>query len=79
MCIVSSWASRSLENFLRKTLDLSFMQIIKKIGALALPMAGGQVLNVASGFLCMGMLAALGHQVLAASALGCRRKTSARS
>jgi MATE family multidrug resistance protein len=32
-------------------------------------MAGSQFINVASGFLCMAMLAALGHQVLAASAL----------
>src|SRR5437763_1852226 len=32
-------------------------------------MTGSQLLNVASSFLCMAMLAALGHEVLAASAL----------
>ncbi len=41
----------------------------KRIIALALPMAGSQFVSVASGFLCMAMLAALGHDVLAASAL----------
>lgn len=41
----------------------------KKILALALPMSGSQFINVGSGFLCMAMLAALGHEVLAASAL----------
>lgn len=41
----------------------------KRIFALALPMAGGQLINVTSGFLCMAMLAHLGHEVLAASAL----------
>ncbi len=41
----------------------------KKIVPLALSMAGTQLINVASGFLCMVMLAHLGHQVLAASAL----------
>lgn len=41
----------------------------KKILTLALPMAGSQLINVASGFLCMTMLATLGHEVLAASAL----------
>jgi multidrug resistance protein, MATE family len=44
-------------------------QTSKRIFSLALPMAGSQFLNVGSGFLCMGMLAHLGHQVLAASAL----------
>lgn len=43
--------------------------LIKKITYLALPMMGTQLLNVASGFLCMVMVAKLGHQVLAASAL----------
>ena len=42
---------------------------IKKILALALPMAGTQFINVGSGFLCMTMLAHLGPHVLAASAL----------
>lgn len=41
----------------------------KRLIALALPMAGTQFINVASGFFCMAMLASLGHQVLAASAL----------
>lgn len=41
----------------------------KRLIALALPMAGTQFVNVASGFFCMAMLASLGHQVLAASAL----------
>ncbi len=48
---------------------LSLSQASKKIVPLALTMAGTQFLNVASGFLCMVMLAHLGHQVLAASAL----------
>lgn len=47
----------------------SFKEMSKKIFALALPMTGSQLINVASGFLCMAMLAQLGHQVLAASAL----------
>lgn len=42
---------------------------IKKLFPLALPMAINQLINVASGFLCMTMLAKLGHQTLAASAL----------
>lgn len=41
----------------------------RKIFTLAVPMAMGQLINVASGFLCMAMLSALGHEVLAASAL----------
>lgn len=41
----------------------------KKIVGLALPMAASQFINVASIFLCMAMLASLGHEVLAASAL----------
>jgi MATE family multidrug resistance protein len=44
-------------------------QTSKRIFALALPMAGSQFINMASGFLCMIMLAQLGHQLLAASAL----------
>ena len=54
---------------MKKTLQITNMvQISKKIASLALPMAGSQLLNVASGFLCMALLAVLGHQVLAASA-----------
>ena len=49
--------------------ELTLNQATKKIVPLALTMAGTQFLNVASGFLCMIMLAHLGHQVLAASAL----------
>jgi len=41
----------------------------KRIFSLAIPMAGTQLINVASSFLCMTMLAQLGHEVLAASAL----------
>jgi Na+-driven multidrug efflux pump len=41
----------------------------KKILSLSLPMAGIQLITVASGFLCMTMLAQLGEEVLAASAL----------
>lgn len=41
----------------------------KRLFSLAMPMAGTQFINVASSFLCMGMLAQLGHEVLAASAL----------
>lgn len=47
----------------------SIIKASKNIFALALPMAGTQLINVASGFLCMAMLAALGHEILAASAL----------
>ncbi len=49
--------------------NTSILETSKKIFSLALPMAGSQLINVASGFLCMAMLAALGHEVLAASAL----------
>lgn len=44
-------------------------QANKKILPLALTMAGTQLIWVGGGFLCMMMLAKLGHQVLAASAL----------
>lgn len=55
---------------MKKTLQITnIAQISQKIASLALPMAGSQLLNVASGFLCMALLAVLGHQVLAASAL----------
>src|SRR5690349_24777074 len=49
--------------------NISFFEAGKRIFVLALPMAGSQFINVASGFLCMAMLAALGPKVLAASAL----------
>ena len=51
------------------TEKFKLLEAAKKIFTLALPMAGSQLINVASGFLCMAMLAALGHDVLAASAL----------
>lgn len=50
-------------------INTRFFDVSKRIFSLALPMAGSQFINVASGFLCMAMLAALGHEVLAASAL----------
>ncbi len=49
--------------------NITFSSMSKRILALALPMAGTQLINVASSFLCMAMLAHLGHEVLAASAL----------
>lgn len=48
---------------------MNLIEASKRIFSLALPMAGTQLINVASSFLCMTMLAQLGHQVLAASAL----------
>lgn len=48
---------------------MSLFEASKRIFTLAMPMAGSQFINVASGFFCMTMLAALGHEVLAASAL----------
>ncbi len=56
-----------MENVMNK--NISMFEASKRIFSLALPMAGSQLVNVASGFLCMAMLAALGHEVLAASAL----------
>lgn len=41
----------------------------KKVIQLSLPMAITQLITIGSGFLCMTMLAKLGHDVLAASAL----------
>lgn len=49
--------------------NITIIEASKRIFALALPMAGSQFINVASGFLCMAMLSALGHEILAASAL----------
>ncbi len=49
--------------------NVSYRETLKRIFSLALPMAGSQFISVASGFLCMTMLAQLGHEVLAASAL----------
>lgn len=48
---------------------MELFDAVKRIFSLALPMTGTQLINVASSFLCMTMLAHLGHQVLAASAL----------
>lgn len=44
-------------------------RVNNRIIQLALPMAGTQLITMGSGFLCMTMLAQLGHNVLAASAL----------
>lgn len=49
--------------------NCDFLMLSKRIFSLALPMAGTQLISVASGFFCMVMLAQLGSQVLAASAL----------
>lgn len=48
---------------------IKMFEAISKTISLALPMAGSHFINVASGFFCMTMLATLGHQVLAATAL----------
>ena len=53
----------------RISTNSSFIKISKRILVLALPMAGNQFLNVASSFLSMAILAVLGKNVLAASAL----------
>src|SRR3990167_1672491 len=47
----------------------SFSQMAKKLFTLALPIASVQFVTMGSSFLCMVMLAKLGHTVLAASAL----------
>jgi MATE family multidrug resistance protein len=47
----------------------SLLHSCQRLFSLALPMAGTQLIQVASGFLCMAMLAHLGHHTLAASAL----------
>lgn len=52
-----------------KVKRLTTRQISAKILSLAVPMTAIQLITVASGFLCMVMLARLGHDVLAASAL----------
>ncbi len=49
--------------------NFSLLETCRRIFSLAVPMAGTQLISVASNFLCMAMLAHLGHQVLAASAL----------
>ena len=49
--------------------NFTILEMSKRIFSLALPMAGSQLINVASGFLCMTMLAQLGPEVLAASGL----------
>ena len=48
---------------------ISSGQLAKRIASLALPMSFSQFISICSGFLCMSMLAQLGHDVLAASAL----------
>lgn len=48
---------------------VTFYAMIQRIFSLALPMAGTQFINIASSFLCMAMLAQLGQETLAASAL----------
>lgn len=50
-------------------MEVGIKKIINRILALALPMAGTQLITVVASFICMAMLAALGHEVLAASAL----------
>lgn len=49
--------------------NMSYADSCNRIASLALPMTGSQLINVASSFLCMVMLAQLGPQVLAACAL----------
>ena len=49
--------------------NISFKQMSKRIFSLALPMTGSSLISVASSFLCMAMVAQLGTEVLAASAL----------
>lgn len=49
--------------------NANFWQMSKRIFSLALPMTGSQLISVASGFLCMAMIAQLGQNALAASAL----------
>ncbi len=53
----------------KKFFDETLLESAKQLFTLGLPMAGTQLVNVASGFFCMTMLAALGHDALAASAL----------
>ncbi|MBS0358544.1 MAG: MATE family efflux transporter [Proteobacteria bacterium] len=48
---------------------ITHQEVNKKIMRLALPMAATQLMTNGSAFLCMAMLAKLGHDVLAASAL----------
>lgn len=47
----------------------TFSHIYKRLISIALPMASVQFITMASSFLCIAMLARLGHDVLAASAL----------
>ncbi|MDX1902381.1 MAG: MATE family efflux transporter [Gammaproteobacteria bacterium] len=53
----------------RSIRQTSLLETSKKIFSLAAPMSASQLINVVSGFLCMSMLAQLGHEVLSASAL----------
>jgi multidrug resistance protein, MATE family len=48
---------------------MRLLKAAQHIFTLGLPMVGSQLIYTTSGFLCMTMLASLGHQVLAASAL----------
>lgn len=52
-----------------RQIKASDIAIMKSLFWLALPMAGSQLINFGSTFLCVAMLASLGHNVLAASAL----------
>lgn len=60
---------RALLVNLKSMEKLQVSELRKKLMSLALTMAGTQLITVAGGFLCMVMLAQLGKQVLAASAL----------
>ncbi len=51
------------------TTESTISSIAKRILKLALPMSSQQLITSGSGFLCMAMLAQLGHKVLAASSL----------
>ncbi|CAN5326808.1 MATE family efflux transporter [soil metagenome] len=59
----------SLVNNIATPKTVSFQHISKRIASLSLPMALSQLINFASAFLCTAMLAQLGQEVLAASAL----------
>jgi MATE family multidrug resistance protein len=57
------------EMTLESTAQPSLSEACKRLFALAVPMASTQLISVASSFLCMTMVAKLGTDVLAASAL----------
>jgi MATE family multidrug resistance protein len=54
---------------MRNSEDNINYELVKRILRLAMPMMGTQLITVAGSFLCMMMIATLGHDVLAASAL----------